>query len=111
MTGFVFTMFGTAVSWKAILQSVVALSTTESEYISLSEAVKEALWLKGMVSELGINQNKVIFHCNNQSAIHLSKHHVYHERSKNIDSRLHCKRCDLKGRRSRRFLMRIIFQI
>lgn len=68
---------------------MVALSTTEAEYIALFEGIKEALWLKGMVSELGILQRKVIVHCDNQSAIQLSKKQVYHERSKHIDVRLH----------------------
>lgn len=72
-----------------MLQSVVALSTTEEEYIAMSEAIKEALWLKGMATELGIQQNSVVNFCDNQSAIHLTKHQVYHERSKHIDVKLH----------------------
>ncbi|RVW69880.1 Retrovirus-related Pol polyprotein from transposon TNT 1-94 [Vitis vinifera] len=43
LTGYVFTVFGGAVSWKANLQSVVALSTTEVEYMAMIEAVKEAI--------------------------------------------------------------------
>ncbi|KAH9753276.1 hypothetical protein KPL71_015010 [Citrus sinensis] len=53
ITGFMFTMYGGAISWKSSLQSVVALSTTEAEYIALTEAVKEAIWLRGLVTELG----------------------------------------------------------
>ncbi|KAH9682243.1 hypothetical protein KPL71_027274 [Citrus sinensis] len=41
------------ISWKASLQSVVALSTTEAKYMAAAEAFKEALWLRGMVNELG----------------------------------------------------------
>ncbi|CAM8977517.1 unnamed protein product [Rhodiola kirilowii] len=44
--GLVFTVFGTAVSWKANLQKVVALSTTEVEFMAITEAVKEALWMR-----------------------------------------------------------------
>ncbi|CAM8969676.1 unnamed protein product [Rhodiola kirilowii] len=51
-SGIMFIVFGTAVSWKATLQPVVALSTTEAEYIAITEAVKEALWLKGLLGEL-----------------------------------------------------------
>ncbi|TXG46818.1 hypothetical protein EZV62_026112 [Acer yangbiense] len=40
------------VSWKSQLQSVVALSTTEAEYIAETEAVKEAIWLQGLLNEI-----------------------------------------------------------
>jgi len=43
LSGFVFTLFGTTVTWKANQQSVVALSTTQAEYIALVEGVKEAI--------------------------------------------------------------------
>ncbi|MCH99034.1 aspartyl-tRNA synthetase, partial [Trifolium medium] len=43
--------------------------------------VKEAIWLKGMLGELGIPQECVRIHCDSQSA--------YHERTKHIDIRLH----------------------
>ncbi|GJU41911.1 hypothetical protein Tco_1194868, partial [Tanacetum coccineum] len=39
----------------ATLQHVVALSTTEAEYMALTEAVKESIWLKGLLIELGVN--------------------------------------------------------
>lgn len=55
LTGFVFTLFGITASWKATLQSVIALSMTEAEYIAVSEAMKEAMWMKGILSELGIH--------------------------------------------------------
>ncbi|KAK2414734.1 secreted RxLR effector protein [Trifolium repens] len=89
LSGFVFTLFGTAVTWKANQQSVVALSTTQAEYIALVEGVKEAIWLKGMIGEMGIGQGCVKIHCDSQSAIHLANHQVYHERTKHIDIRLH----------------------
>ncbi|CAD6249656.1 unnamed protein product [Miscanthus lutarioriparius] len=47
LTGYVFTIGGYAVSWRATLQPVVALSTTEAEYMAVAEACKESVWLKG----------------------------------------------------------------
>ena len=46
LTGYVFTVGGTAISWKATLQHSIALSTTEAEYMALAEVVKEAIWLR-----------------------------------------------------------------
>ena len=39
--------------------------------------------------ELGIAQSSVAIHCDSQSAIHLTKNSVFHERTKHIDVRLH----------------------
>src|SRR3954470_8650913 len=85
ISGYVFTMFGTAISWKATLQKVVALSTTEAEYIALTEA----LWLEGFAKELKLQGRSITVKCDNQSAIHLLKNSAYHERTKHIDVRLH----------------------
>ncbi|KAG8480706.1 hypothetical protein CXB51_025391 [Gossypium anomalum] len=52
LTGYVFTIGGCAISWKATLQTTIALSTTEVEYMEITEACKEAIWLKGLFSEL-----------------------------------------------------------
>ena len=55
-TGYVFTLSGGPVCWRSTLQSLVAMSTTEAEYMAVAKATKEALWLKGLVKELGLNQ-------------------------------------------------------
>ena len=52
LTAYVFTIYRGAVSWKANLQPVVALSTTEAEYIVVIEAIKEAIRLKWIIKEL-----------------------------------------------------------
>ncbi|XP_042006046.1 secreted RxLR effector protein 161-like [Salvia splendens] len=88
-SGYVFCLYGSAVSWKPSLQSVVSLSTTEAEYISLIEAVKESLWLKGICFDFGVAQDAVTVLCDSNSAICLSKHQTFHERSKHVDVKLH----------------------
>ena len=52
-TGYVFTVGGTTVSWVSTIQSVVALSTTEAEYVAAIEASKEMIWLQRFMDELG----------------------------------------------------------
>ncbi|GKF37616.1 hypothetical protein Tco_0114374 [Tanacetum coccineum] len=80
---------GYVVSWKATLQHVVVLSTTEAKYMALTEAVKESIWLKGLLIELGVNLRLVVVNCDNQDAIHLSRNSMFHERTKHINVRYH----------------------
>ncbi|GKD36837.1 hypothetical protein Tco_1257044 [Tanacetum coccineum] len=50
---------------------------------------KEAIWLRGLLEELGVELNSVAVNCDNQGAIHLSRNHVFHERTKHINVRYH----------------------
>ena len=78
-------LLGTAISWKANLQAVVALLTTKAKYIAVTEAIKEAIWL--ITEELGLKQKCVKVSCDNQSTIHLTKNQMFHKRTKHIDVR------------------------
>ena len=89
LTGYYFTLFGNVISWKSSLQFVVALSTTEAEFMALTEATKEALCLQGLIGKFGVKQATVPVFSDSQSAIHLSKNQDVHERTKHIDIRLH----------------------
>ena len=100
LTSYCFTLFGNVISWKASLQSVVALSTTEAEFMALTEATKEALWLQGLVGELGVKQGTVKILSDSQSAIHLTKNQGYHEQTKHIDVRLHSIKEEVSSRKS-----------
>ncbi|GKA95887.1 retrotransposon protein, putative, ty1-copia subclass [Tanacetum coccineum] len=74
-----------AYALQATLQHVVALSTTKAEYMALTEAVKEPIWLRGLLEELGVELNTVTVNCDNHGVIHLSRNHVFHERTKHIN--------------------------
>ncbi len=84
-TGFVFLMFGGAVSWSSRLQPTVAVSTVEAEYLSAGQAVKEALWFRKLGADLVLNLGHVQIYCDNQGAIQLLKHPIASQRSKHID--------------------------
>ncbi|XP_060670860.1 secreted RxLR effector protein 161-like [Ziziphus jujuba] len=83
-SSYVFTLGGNCISWKFQLQPVVALTTTESEYMVATEATKEAIWLKGLLTEFKALNQEAILYSDSQSAIHLCKNPVFHERSKHI---------------------------
>ncbi len=84
-TGYVFLMFGGAVSWSSRLQPTVAVSTVEAEYLSAGQAVKEALWFQKLGADLILNLGHVQIYCDNQGAIQLLKHPIASQRSKHID--------------------------
>lgn len=88
-TGFLFFANG-PVSWESRLQTTVALSTVEAEYLALAAATKNALWLRTMLSELGFmpKQPTTIWQ-DNQGCIALAKDPVNHRRTKHIDIRHH----------------------
>ena len=71
------------------LYSTVALSSMKAEYITVTKAVKEAIQLKSLVKDLGLHQGVTTLFCDSQSAIHLTKHQMYYERTKHIDVRYH----------------------
>ena len=88
-TGYIFTVGTTAVSWMSQIQKIVTLSTTEAEYVAVTEASKEMIWLQGLLIELGFKQEKNVLHSDSQSAIHLAKNSAFHSRTKHIGLRYH----------------------
>ena len=58
--------------WKAILQRTVVLSTIDSQYTAITEACKEAFWLKGLFSELSKDLHVSKVFCSSQSDIFLT---------------------------------------
>ena len=51
---------GCCIRWKAQLQPIVALSTIGAKYIAATEAIKEALWLQGILQELKLMEDKAV---------------------------------------------------
>ncbi|GKB49316.1 retrovirus-related pol polyprotein from transposon TNT 1-94 [Tanacetum coccineum] len=88
-TGYVFTLSGGTVSWVSKLQSVVAMSTTEAEYVAAAESSKEAVWLKMLLEEIGHKQEKITLFCDNQSALYLARNPAFHSKKKYIRVQYH----------------------
>ena len=53
-TSYVFILGGGSISWRSILQSTIAFSTTEVEYMAATEVIKEVIWLKGLLEDLSV---------------------------------------------------------
>ena len=79
-------------SWKSFKQETVADSTTEAEYIAASEAVKEVVWIRKFVSELGVvpsTSSPVDLYCDNSGAIAQAEEPRSHQNFKHILWRYH----------------------
>ena len=89
-SGYIFMFSGRAISWSSKKQKCIALSTAEAEYIALSGAAQECLWLRQLEIELGCPPESptVIFE-DNQSTIVMAKNPQYHRRAKHIDIHHH----------------------
>jgi len=89
-TGYLFRLGNTAISWSSKLQSTVALSSCEAEYMALKEAVKELLWLQYMLKQLDKRDfSGKMLYTDSQSAIALAKNPKHHARTKHVDIQYH----------------------
>jgi hypothetical protein len=89
-TGYVSYLFGGAINWMSRRQATVAASTMEAEYIAGAEASNDILWLRNLLTELGMNLDlPTVMRIDNQSAIQLASNPSTHARSKHIDIKHH----------------------
>ncbi|KAI5116015.1 hypothetical protein M0805_009627 [Coniferiporia weirii] len=89
-SGMVIKMGTGAVSWSSRLQSLVTLSTTEAEYISVIMAGQEIIWLCNLLTEFGYSFNHVsTLFVDNQSAIQIANNPEHHGRMKHLDLRFY----------------------
>jgi hypothetical protein len=87
--GYVFFLAGGTISWSSKRESLVTLSTTEPEYVALTHAAKEALWLQSFYDELFGKKQIVKMMSDNQGAIALGHDDKFHVRTKHIDICFH----------------------
>lgn len=87
VTGYIFLKNGSAISWATKRQPTVALSTTESEYMAITMAAQEALWLRCLSGEFGWCTRPTVLFTDNQGAQNLAKNGSYQARTKHIDIR------------------------
>ena len=76
--------------WKCKRQPIIALSTTEVEYMVTSHYTKESVWFRRLLADVGYVQEKpTSIMCNNEGCIALAKNPTYHYCTKHIDIRHH----------------------
>ena len=74
ISSYIFCIVGGAISWNSEKQTLVSLSTTESEYVAMTHATKEGLWIRMFLGEILCPLTKLmLLYCDNQSAIAVAK--------------------------------------
>ncbi|KAK8936549.1 hypothetical protein KSP39_PZI012592 [Platanthera zijinensis] len=81
---------GHLITWRSKKQFVVARSSAESEYRSMTTVLYELTWLEGLLYDLGVKlSSPATLFCDSQAAIHIAKNLVFHERTKHIEVDCH----------------------
>ena len=91
VSGVAVTVGKSSVSKFSSTQKIVTLSTTEAEYVALGDGVKEALFVKGVLSFITpfISENCIKVSVDNDGAISLANNPLSSARTKHIDVRFH----------------------
>lgn len=93
-TGYLFKLFERcSICWNTRKQNSVAGSATEAEYMALYEAVKEALFLKSLLSSINLRiPRQIVIYEDNTGCISIANNPTSHKRSKHIDIKYHFSR-------------------
>ena len=84
-TGMMIMLAGAPIHWRSVRQTMVALSPTEAEMVSLCSTVKEMIWLRNVALELGIiGSGPSMMYCDNTSAIKLASNDQAPHRTKHL---------------------------
>ena len=105
ITGFMIKFADCAINWYSHAQKTVALSSTEAEYMALSDCARQVTWVQSLLSELGVIIRPIPICADNQGSIFLAQNPVQERRSKHIDIKYHhVRECIEDGRVSLCFL-------
>jgi hypothetical protein len=88
-TGYMVMLASGVISWNTRAQKTVALSSTEAEYMSLSDTCRQLQWMHSLLYELGMPIDTIPLCGDNQGAIFIASNPVQERRTKHIDIRYH----------------------
>jgi len=90
VSGFVIYLCGAVIAWRSKGQKSVSLSSTEAEYVAISEVAMEILYVAGILKFLGVPlEYPITVNVDNIGAVYLTKNATTGSRTKHIDTRYH----------------------
>ncbi|GKC65229.1 hypothetical protein Tco_1097827, partial [Tanacetum coccineum] len=77
------------ISWQCKKQTIMAISTTEAEYVAAANYCRQVLWIQNQMMDYGFNLMNTKIHIDNESTISVIKNPVSHSKTKHIEIRFH----------------------
>ncbi|KAI3450100.1 hypothetical protein Pfo_006765, partial [Paulownia fortunei] len=85
-SGYCTFVWGNLVTWRSKKQTVVAKSSAEAEFRSMTNGICEAIWIERLLEELKIDRSYPMrLYCDNKSAISIAYNPVHHDRNKHVE--------------------------
>ena len=97
ITAYIIKLAGAPVSWVSRKQKTVALSSTEAEYMSMCDAIKQIAWIRTLYDELDFPKENINLFIDNQGAIFTIQNDVVETRTKHINIKFHYVRENYKA--------------
>lgn len=89
-SGYIGFVYGGTITWGSRKQVCVSLSSTEAEYIALTDTTQEILWFKNLCHDFNINiKYPILVQADNQSAIKMVSNHKFSNSTKHVETRYH----------------------
>lgn len=88
-SGYVFKLYGGTISWTSHKQTSVTLSSTEAEYIALSESFQEAIWLENLLKDFQVKIGVIEINEDNQSCLKLLENEKFSKKTKHVEIKYH----------------------
>jgi hypothetical protein len=88
-TGYMITLASGVISWQSWRQKTVALSSTEAEYMAMSDLCCQISWTLTLLREIGFDLLHIPIAADNQGSIFIAQNPVQEKRSKHIDIKYH----------------------
>jgi hypothetical protein len=90
MTGYCIFLADAIISWCSRRQKVVVLSSTEAEYIVITESVRQLVWIHNIFNKIGHEiKHPLLLNCDNQGAMFLAENPAQEGYSKHIAIKYH----------------------
>jgi len=89
ITGYFFKLARSSVSWLSQAQKTVALSSTETEYMVISDCCRQAMWITNLFREIGFPVLPITICGDNQGSLFIGSNPVQEKQTKHIDIHYH----------------------